>query len=65
MVLPCNKNAERMGKSDELNQICGVLPNNAVVVQRRDSGALDKKAGFPWSFRDGQREGKMALQVGD
>ena len=54
-----------MGESDELNQICGVLPNNAVIAQRRDSGALDKKAGFPWSFKDGQREGKMALQVGD
>lgn len=37
-----------MCKSKEFSQNCEVLCLNAVVIQRRGSGILDKKTGFLW-----------------
>lgn len=66
VALSGNKHAEGMCESKELRQNCEVLCINAVVVQRRGSGVLDKKASFLWVKRWSERkkDGILGMRSG-
>lgn len=61
MAIHCNNYAEGRCESEELSRNFVVLSIHAVVIQRRDSGVLEKKIGFLWLVKDGQGEKRMTF----
>lgn len=62
VAVHCNRCQEEMCESKELSQNCKVLSVNAVALQGRDSGVLDKKTGFLWLFKGCQKDEWHARQ---